>query len=66
LRVAVARLSRYTEGEITVGDAATGDLRVTGTAYVDRVNAWLAGIEAVLPVRVEKVDEHHIFITAVR
>ena len=66
MRLAAARLSRYTNEEITVSDAAIDDLRITGTAYVDRLDAWLEGIAAILPIKIERVDERHIFIKAAR
>ena len=52
LRLAVARINRYSTRQLEIGDRSIEDLRVTGTAYPDRMDAWLAGIQAVLPVKV--------------
>lgn len=62
LRLAVARVSRYVDRDITISDPSIADLRVTGTAYPDRVDSWLAGIESVLPVKVERSDDKHVLI----
>lgn len=62
LRLAAARLSRYTKRDIVIDDAVAGNLRVTGTAYADRVDAWLTGIQAVLPVKVQQLDDRRILI----
>ena len=53
LRLVVARINRYSPRQIEISDPSIADLRVTTTVYNDRVDAWLQGIAAVLPVRVE-------------
>lgn len=64
LRLVVARINRYSPTQIQVSDREIEDLRVTATVYGDRVDAWLAGLEAVLPVRVIRTVDGHAAITA--
>lgn len=62
LRLVVARVNRYSPTRIEISDPAIEDLRVTTTVYNDRVDAWLSGIEMVLPVRVTRLGEKQAII----
>jgi transmembrane sensor len=63
LRLVVARINRYSAQQLQISDPSIEDLRVTGTVYSDRIDAWLAGIEVVLPVRVTHVAAGHVVIS---
>lgn len=62
LRLVVARINRYSAQQIQISDPSIEDLRVTGTVYADRIDAWLAGVEVVLPVRVRHVADDRVVI----
>ncbi len=53
LRLVVARLNRYSPRKIIIEDPSIEDLRVTATAYTDRIDDWLSSLEAALPVRTQ-------------
>lgn len=57
LRLVVARINRYSEVQLEIGDPSIADLRVTTTFYSDRVSSWLTGIEMALPVKVARPNE---------
>lgn len=63
LRLVVARINRYSPRQIQISDPSIEDLRVTGTVYSDRIDAWLEGVEVVLPVRVRRVAENRVELT---
>jgi transmembrane sensor len=59
LKYVVADVNRYSTRQITIEDAAVGDLLLTGTVFANDVDAWLRSVEALLPVKVERaaIDE---------
>ncbi len=62
LRLAVARINRYGDRRIVIEDPAIQDLRVTGTAYTDRIDAWLDGVQVVLPIRVDTANGERVVL----
>jgi ferric-dicitrate binding protein FerR (iron transport regulator) len=50
LRYVLADVARYTEQPIEIADAATGDLKFTGTLILQNSGAWLKGLSIALPV----------------
>jgi transmembrane sensor len=63
LRLVVARINRYSARQISVSDPSIEDLRVTGTVYGDRVESWLEGVEAVLPVKVTRAEGGRVILS---
>lgn len=51
LRSVVARVNRYSQKEIVLGDAKVGELRFTGTVLEGQVDEWIRGLEQVFSVR---------------
>lgn len=51
LATAIERMNRYTDRKLVLGDAATGELRVNGVFNAGDVDAFLAGLRAVFPIR---------------
>ena len=56
LRDVLADIDRYTGQRIQVADAATGDLKFTGTLNLENSDAWLKGLAIALPVVVTGQD----------
>jgi transmembrane sensor len=52
LEFVVADLTRYSAHRIAIDDPDIASLRVTGVVFEQRTNAWLASLEATLPVQV--------------
>lgn len=52
LAEAVERINRYTDRKITIADARTGDIPVSGVFNTGDVNAFLEAVNGFLPVRV--------------
>ncbi|HET7307345.1 MAG TPA: FecR domain-containing protein [Gammaproteobacteria bacterium] len=51
LAVVIANVNRYASQQIVLADPAVGRLRYTGTVFVNRINGWLAAVQAIFPVR---------------
>jgi transmembrane sensor len=54
LAEAVAEIERYTDARITIGDPATGDLRVGGRFRTGDLQEFLDALQTALPVKVER------------
>jgi len=54
LEVVVADLARYSTRRIVIEDPEVAALRVTGVVFEQNVDAWLASVEATVPVEVVK------------
>lgn len=52
----VTRVSRYSQEPVAVGDAATGELRMSGVFFAGDVRTFVATVEGYLGVRVERKD----------
>ena len=64
LSSAVERVNRYSKDKLEIGDAATGQVRVTGVFTAGDVQAFVEGISAAFPVRAVLRDDHRTFILA--
>lgn len=58
----VADLSRNSTRRIAVVDPAVANLRVTGVAFLDNIDGWLASLQATFPVRVVTEDNGTVLI----
>jgi len=54
LTTVVARINRYAQHAIIVGDSATGELRISGVFHTGDIDGFVSTIVAYLPVRAEK------------
>lgn len=54
LGVVVANLNRYTRDEVVIADPQVASLRYTGTVLAGHEREWLAAIEKVFPVEVQR------------
>jgi len=54
LKYVVADVNRYSNGEISLGDAAAGELSITGTVSESDIGDWLKTLEEILPLTVER------------
>lgn len=52
----VTRVSRYSKEPVTVGDAATGELRMSGVFFAGDVHTFVATVEGYLGLRVARKD----------
>ncbi|WP_028080422.1 FecR family protein [Solimonas soli] len=57
LSIVVANLNRYARHEVVIADASLDGLRYTGTIVQGRETEWLAAIEKVFPVDVQRDAE---------
>lgn len=57
-------ISRYRQKPVTVADAGTAALKVTGIAFVEKPDAFLDGLAGVLPVALERAADGAIVIRA--
>jgi transmembrane sensor len=57
-------LSRYRAQPVTVADATTASLKVTGIAFLERPDAFLEGLAGVLPVALDRAADGAIVIRA--
>lgn len=60
LKYVLEDVSRYSSESVTLGDAAAGDLLVTGTVFESDVDAWLESLEEILPVQVDRQGDVRI------
>lgn len=60
LAAVVANINRYASQQIILADPAIGRLRYTGTVFVDRINAWLAAVQVIFPVRAARGESGSI------
>ncbi len=56
LQSVVDDVNRYASRSIIIGDPEVGKLAYTGTVQLDATDAWIQGLAAVFPVRVDVVD----------
>jgi transmembrane sensor len=59
LRSVVADLNRYSPKPVLIGDPSLADIRISGTAKVEQVDAWLDALGTMLDVRVVR-DDHGV------
>lgn len=52
LRSVVADLNRYSPQPVLIGDPALAEIRISGTAKIEQVDAWLDALGTMLDVRV--------------
>ena len=58
---AITDINRYSALPIELDDAEIGALQVSGYVRTDEIDAWLSGLEAVFPVRIE-VQQDRVLI----
>ena len=63
LSLAAERLNRYSQRKLSIGDAAVGRLKVNGVVKAGDTDAFVEGVAALLPVRVQQQDDQ-ILITS--
>jgi transmembrane sensor len=63
LQSVLADVNRYTSRPIEVGDAATGELKFTGTLNLENSDAWLKGLSIALPVTVTQKADGVLLVT---
>lgn len=54
LRLVVARINRYSDVQLRISDPSIADLRLTTSVDKNSLDNWLAGIQAILPVRIAR------------
>ncbi|HXA37370.1 MAG TPA: FecR domain-containing protein [Phenylobacterium sp.] len=64
LSSAVERVNRYSKEKLEIGDAAAGQVRVTGVFTAGDVQAFLEGVSAAFPVRAIQRGAHRQFVLA--
>jgi transmembrane sensor len=63
LRTVVVRVNRYSRHDVVLGDAATGDLRFTGTVFRDSIEDWVKGLERAFPVHADAHADGRIILS---
>lgn len=63
LQYVLADVNRYTSRQIEVADAATGELKFTGTLNLENSDAWLRGLSIALPVTVTQKSDGVLLVT---
>jgi transmembrane sensor len=64
LRVVISDINRYLSVKLSIADPTLGELRYTGTVFPDALDAWVASIEGVFPVRIETTDGQRLIVHA--
>lgn len=64
LRVVISDINRYSSLKLRIADSALGELRYTGTVFPDSLEAWLASVEGVFPVRIETTESERLIVAA--
>lgn len=64
LSSAVERVNRYSKDKLEIGDAAAGQVRVTGVFTAGDVQAFVEGVSAAFPVRAVQRDDRRMFVLA--
>jgi transmembrane sensor len=54
LATVVARMNRYAQHVLIIGDPQTGELRLSGVFHTDDVEGFVSTIEAYLPISAQK------------
>jgi len=62
LAIAVERMNRYARNPVSIGDSAAGSVHVSGVFAAGDTRAFIEGITAVSPVRVEVRDGHEVLL----
>lgn len=60
LKIVVQDVNRYTTRKIEITDPALGELRFTGTVFVDQLDGWLAALRATFPIEVVEQGSHRL------
>lgn len=63
LAAVVARINRYAEHAVVIGDTQTGELRISGVFHTGDVDGFLSTIVAYLPIRADKDADGTIRLT---
>jgi ferric-dicitrate binding protein FerR (iron transport regulator) len=63
LTTVVARINRYAQHAIVIGDTQTGELRISGVLHTDEVEGFVSSIAAYLQVRVERQADGTLRLT---
>jgi transmembrane sensor len=61
LRYVVEAVNRYSKRQIVV-DTVAGDLLYTGNVVPTRIDAWVLGLERIVPVKAVEADHTHVLI----
>jgi transmembrane sensor len=59
----VARINRYTQHAVIIGDTQTGELRISGVFHTGDIEGFVNTIVAYLPVRAEKETDGTTYLT---
>ncbi len=54
LKAVIENVNRYSPKKITLSDESLGQLRFTGTVFVDSIETWLGALPRAFPVRVKE------------
>lgn len=63
LIAAVERVNRYSTDKVSVGDAAAGQIRISGVFTAGDTAAFVEGITGVFPVEAHRQDGHEILVS---
>lgn len=64
LRVVIADVNRYSAIKFRIADPPLGEMRYTGTVFPDALDAWLASLDSVFPLQVDKQRNGEILLRA--
>lgn len=62
LKYVVADVNRYSTAQVSVADAAVGELLITGTVFDNDIDGWLRSLEEFLPVKVERPEPGRVVL----
>jgi transmembrane sensor len=65
LGAAVAEVNRYGGREVVLADPRLNELRVSGTFHTNRPEAFVEGVTAALPVRLQQSDSEKLILTQI-
>lgn len=60
LQVVIQDVNRYTNRKIRIADASIGQLRFTGTVFVDQLDGWLDALQITFPIEVIDRGSHRL------
>jgi transmembrane sensor len=63
LSTVVAAINRYSQHPLRIAEPALGEYRFTGTVEVTRIDEWLAGLQNIFPVAVNRVGSEDIIVS---
>jgi len=62
LQTVIQDVNRYTHRKIKISDPSIGQLRFTGTVFVDQLDGWLAALQGTFPIEVRQEEDMYLLV----